>query len=525
MVPKSRAEGGRNESSVMNRKERRAAAAATVTPPFIEAFNKGLALHEKGNLEEAERYYRTAMRLNPTHALLHNNLGVLYYAGGRIEEAIAMQQRAIALDPNLGIAHNNLGVSLNKLERHEEAIPSFLRAIEIEPDNSRALNNIGDSLTKSERFKESVEYIHKALAVDPLYAEAMSNMGMALWGMGDLEGAVAWLRKSLAHADLPTVHKNLGLVLLLKGDFNEAWVEYNWRLAADGVPMRAGMVPVWRGQALGEGSLFVFSEQGVGDEILYTGLLPDLLARGVKVIWDTDSRLTGLVERSFPGVRVIGRTNPPTLGSPSPDVAAQLPAGSLGQIFRRGRDQFPQDRRGYLVADKNRSQALRASLGLAPGEKLVGISWVSKNIAFGRHKSTTLAEWAPIMKTPGVRFVDLQYGDTSEERAALHAQHGLTLTHVEGLDLRDDLEGMAALTAACDLVITVSNTTAHVAGALGVPTWVLVPLGGGKLWYWGTQGDSTPWYPAITIIRQVNREEWPSTLRIAEERLRALLAV
>jgi len=513
----------------MNRKQRRAAATsstASLSPAFVEAFNAGLKLHEMGRLDDAEPFYMKAMALNPSHALLISNLGVLYYARGDVERAIETQKRAIKLDPNLGIAHNNLGVALNRLERHEEAIPAFRRAIEIEPNNSRALNNLGDSLTKSGRFEESIGYLKRTLELDPQYAEAKSNMGMAYWGLGDIDGAISWLRASIAlDPSLATVHKNLGLVLLLKRDFAEGWIEYNYRLAADGIPLRGGPdMPIWRGQNPGEGALFIFSEQGVGDEILYAGLLPELTALEVRIMWETDGRLIPLIQRSFPNVRCVPRTMPPVVGSPAADVVAQLPAGSLGQLFRPSMAHFPMNRKGYLSADKARGQAYRAGFNLAPGEKLVGISWVSKNMAFGKYKSTTLTDWAEILRTPGVRFVDLQYGDTSVERAALRAQLGLTVEHVDGLDLRDDLDGMAALTSACDMIITVSNTTAHVAGALGLPTWVFVPVDGGKLWYWGAGTDSTPWYPSISIIRQLERGVWGSTLHIAAERLRALPA-
>lgn len=517
----------------MNRKQRRAAEAAaevaasttTLPPAFIAAFNEALRLQEGGNLDAAEKYYLEAKRLYPFHALLYSNLGVLNYTRGDLEQAIELHKKAITLDPKMGIAYNNLGVSYNKLERHDEAIEAFEKAIEIEPTNSRALNNLGDSLTKSGRFERSIPNIEKALALDTNYAEAKSNMGMALWGLGDLEGAIKWLRDSLKlNPNLAPVHKNLGLVLLLKGDLNESWVEYNYRLTADNVPLRGGTLPIWRGQNLGEGGLFVFSEQGVGDEILYASLLPDLVERGVSVVWDTDKRLNPIIKRSFPEIRVIPRPHIAEIGSPAPDVVAQLPAGSLGQIFRRSLDQFPRHKRGYLVPDKARMAAYRVGLGLQPGEKLIGMSWVSKNIAFGRYKSTTLADWAEIMKTPGVRFVNLQYGDTAQERADFEREFGIKLLNVDGLDLRDDLDGMAALTAACDHVITVSNTTAHVAAALGIPTTVLVPLGGGKLWYWGLDRDWSPWYPCVSIIRQINRHEWTSTMRVAADRLRALAA-
>lgn len=508
----------------MNRKQRRAAVA---TPPsnFVDLFNAALKLHEAGALDDAEKLYKQLVRMNPKHGLLHNNMGVLYYAQGKVEEAIEYQKKAIAFDPGLGIAYNNYGVSLNKLERHEEAIPLFQRAIEIEPDNSRALNNLGDSLTKSGRFDESIPNLEKALALDPVYAEAKSNMGMALWGKGDIEGAKTWLRASLAlQPSLAPVHKNLGLVLLLNGDFGEGWVEYNYRLAADQVPMKGGKLPIWRGQPLENGgAVYLFSEQGVGDEILYSSMLPDLIEKNVNVVWDTDERLVSIIQRSFPGIRVLPRQT--QIGSPAPDVVAQLPVGTLGQIFRPSYAHFPRERRSYLLPDKERSAALRGRLGIAPGVKLIGMSWVSKNQAFGRHKSTTLEDWAGIMATPGVRFVDLQYGDTSQEREAFRQKFGDSLAHVDGLNLRDDMEGMFALTAACDHVITVSNTTAHVAGALGIPTWVLVPAGGGKLWYWGTPDKTwTPWYPGIEIIRQVKHGEWDSTLRLATTRLQELLA-
>jgi ADP-heptose:LPS heptosyltransferase len=315
------------------------------------------------------------------------------------------------------------------------------------------------------------------------------------------------------------VHKNLGLVLLLNGDFGEGWIEYNYRMQADNLPMRGGNLEIWRGQPVGDGAVYFFAEQGIGDEILYASMLPDLVTNKIRVIWDSDARLIPILERSFPGIRFIPRQT--TVGPPAPDAVAQLPVGTLGQIFRRGYEYFPREPRAYLKADSDRSAMLRLRLRLGPGEKLIGMSWVSKNIAFGRHKSTTLDDWAEIMATPGVKFVDLQYGDTSAEREAFRKKYGDRLAHIDGLDLRDDMEGMFALTAACDHVITVSNTTAHVAGALGIPTWVLVPLGGGKLWYWGTaEKNWTPWYPNIEIIRQVKHGEWDSTLSLTTERLR-----
>jgi hypothetical protein len=176
-------------------------------------------------------------------------------------------------------------------------------------------------------------------------------------------------------------------------------------------------------------------------------------------------------------------------------------------FFRDDISKFPKRAR-YLTADAARSQAIRASLNLAPGEKLIGMSWFSKNPRFGGTKSTTLFDWAPVFAIPGARFVDLQYGDTAADRQAFKGKTGLDLIHVEGLDLTADIDGAAALTAACDLVVTVSNTTAHIAGALGPPLQVLVPEGMGKLWYWGNNSETTPWYPRARFYRQSVLGDW-----------------
>jgi ADP-heptose:LPS heptosyltransferase len=135
-----------------------------------------------------------------------------------------------------------------------------------------------------------------------------------------------------------------------------------------------------------------------------------------------------------------------------------------------------------------------------------------------------LREWAPILRTPGVRFVDLQYGDTAQERAAVEAELGISLIHVPDLDLREDLDGVASLIGACDLVISISNTTVHLAAALGTPTWVLVPAAAGNLWYWMRDTDRSPWYASAVIVRQKVRGQWADIIQDVKGRLDTYLA-
>ncbi len=232
------------------------------------------------------------------------------------------------------------------------------------------------------------------------------------------------------------------------------------------------------------------------------------------VILESEPRLVPLLARSFPQITVIARSDPPA--PQAARAATQIAAGSLGQYLRAEAAAFPR-RDHYLRADTARAREFRARLLGADKTSLIGISWVSKNRAFGARKTCALKEMEPLWQAAGAdtRFVDLQYGDTAAERAAA----GLDLAHLPDLDLTHDIDGLAALIAACDMVITVSNTTAHLAGALGVPTCVLIAKGSGRLWYWGP--SPSPWYPQATLFKQSEVGPWDEVIAHVCARLRS----
>ncbi len=169
-------------------------------------------------------------------------------------------------------------------------------------------------------------------------------------------------------------------------------------------------------------------------------------------------------------------------------------------------DAFPKRERGYLVADETRTPALRQRLD--DGRTVIGLSWVSKAPIGGAQKSARLADFAALLRSPGCRFVDLQYGDTRAERDAVERELGIRVERLADIDNTNDLDGLAALMGACDAVVTVSNTTAHLAGALGRPTWVMVPHGHARIWYWFRDRDESPWYPRVRVRRQQRGQAW-----------------
>jgi ADP-heptose:LPS heptosyltransferase len=236
-------------------------------------------------------------------------------------------------------------------------------------------------------------------------------------------------------------------------------------------------------------------------------------------VLEVEPRLVRLFARSFPGVKAIPLG--PSLYAGRIDQ--QEPLGSLGRQFRPNWDAFPRRERGYLVADPARTAALRARLD--DGRKVIGLSWISKAPIGGKSKSARLADFAGLLRLPNFRFIDLQYGDTDAERAELKREHGFEVERLPDIDNMRDIEGLAALMSACDAVVTVSNTTAHLAGALGRPTWVMVPHGHARIWYWFRDRRDSPWYPYARVRRQQRGQPWAEVVAgVAEEVVSAAFA-
>jgi hypothetical protein len=255
----------------------------------------------------------------------------------------------------------------------------------------------------------------------------------------------------------------------------------------------------------------LWAEQGVGDEILYAGLLPAALNPSSKVTLSADLRLHSIFKRSFPGVALIDRKR---TASEIFDGGfdAQAPIGDLGHLLRVDADQIQRSRQPYLVPDVERVSQLRADLPF-PAEKLVcGIAWRSANQKFGAEKSVHLTELEPLFANADLSFVNLQYGDVSAEIRQASDLLKTEIHQVQGLDVFNDIDGLLALIEACDLVITTSNLTAHLAGSLGKRGCVIVPFAKGRIWYWHLSDTFSLWYPSLRVFYQQDPKSWSSTI-------------
>jgi hypothetical protein len=264
-----------------------------------------------------------------------------------------------------------------------------------------------------------------------------------------------------------------------------------------------------------DGVLLVYSEQGVGDEIFFASCMGDVLTKARNCLVECDPRLVALYSRSFPNAEVIASTRNTEHDSnvhlPSFDL--QIPIGSLPRHFRRSLDSIPQRRR-YLVPNPTLQEKWTERFAeLGDGLK-VGISWRGgKQEISRRRRSTRLDQWEAVLSRPGVSFVNLQYGDCVEELEELYRTSGVQIHDWNDADPLVDLDGFAAQISALDLVISIDNATVHMAGALGVDVWTLLPFS--PDWRWLLNRDDSPWYPSIRLFRQSRIGEWDDVFNAA----------
>jgi Tetratricopeptide repeat len=447
---------------------------------------------------------------------LINNAAALLQAS-RFEEAIAQCEAALALAPEDARALNNMGLALDALGRHSEAVAAFERALAAKPDHASARINRGAALAALGRVDEALASFDSAAELNPASVDIPYYRGLALARAGRRAEAMRAFDAALALApgDADVLYAK-GAALLAFGAYDEAWPLYGARWRARRIRMSAPRdfgEPRWRGQAL-EGPLRIWPEQGIGEEILFSALAPLARARTGQVMLECAPRLAPLFARSFADIDVA----PATAARPAP-VAAQIAIGDLAGALGMAAP-FADGPRPLLRADEARRAAIRARYEmLARGRPIVGVSWFSKNAEFGARKSAALSEWGALLSLPCL-FVNLQYMAGAAEMAAARSAFGCDLHDDAEIDQVRDLDGFAAQVAAMDRVVTVSNTTAHMAGALGVACSVLAPSGAGRLWYWGASGETTPWYESVRVPPPAPGASWHGVVAQAAETLR-----
>ena len=319
--------------------------------------------------------------------------------------------------------------------------------------------------------------------------------------------------------DNPDLHYARGLILLVTGRLHEGWSEFAWHDRTTTFNRPDIPLPLWDGSNLGDEALLIHAEQGIGDQIMMMSAIPDLLRITRNVVIECDPRLVPLFARSFPGVLVrADRFHEPGRND---GIGAYLPASAIFQHLRTDIESFSKHQ-GYLVADQKAVQRWHDRFSRFGSNLKVGISWHGgANARVSSARSIALQRWIPLLSLSGISFINLQYGNSSEIIREMREQHGVVIHDFEETDPISDLDDFAAQISALDLVISIDNSTVHMAGALNVKTWVMLP----RLpdWRWLLTGDTSYWYPALRLFRQPKPGDWHTVLQNVTSALNELM--
>jgi tetratricopeptide (TPR) repeat protein len=488
--------------------------AIALKPDYTDAYyNLGIALRDLGRPDEALASYDKAIALKSDHAELHYNRGNVLRDLKRPEEALTSYNRAIVLKPDHADAFNNRGAALLDLKRPEEALASYDEAIGLKPDHADAYNNRGNALRELKRPEEALASHDKAIALKPYFAEAHYNRGIALMELKRSEEALAGYDKAIAlKPDYADAHWNQSLCFLLLGRFEQGWRQHEWRKRLkEPLGVRSYSQPLWLGQEnLAGKTLFIYWEQGLGDTIQFCRYAKLAEARGAKVILSVQQPLIELLKHSSSTIQVIGPNDVPT------DFDYHCPLLSLPLAFKTTLSNIPATI-PYLKSNVEKSLFWKEYLG-EKNKPRVGLVWSggfrpnqTEPWNFNSRRDIPLSKFAAL-KDSDVEFYSLQKGQPAESELAGLLRRNWDGPHIiDFTSLLHNFSDTAALVKNLDLIISVDTSTAHLAGALSKPVWILNRFD--TCWRWLLERADSPWYPTVKLYRQEKAGHWDDVVQ------------
>ncbi len=477
--------------------------------------NMAFALNSLERHDEALKRADKALALAPDFADAHNNRGNALAGLMRPAEALASFERAIALQPAIAEAWNNRACALRDLGEAEQAVASCDHAIALRPAYADAWSNRANALSDLNRPDDAKASYEHALSVNPQLADAWSNLGLTLVDLGDHAQALRCYERALdidpKHA---SAHWHQALCLLETGQLEEGWRAYEWRWQRASLKYgrRVFSQPLWLGDAPLEGkTILLHAEQGLGDTLQFCRYASRVASLGAIVILEVPAPLLRICA-NLAGVSVLVEE-----GQPLPDFDFHCPLLSLPLALDTTLDTIPRDV-PYLLANPQRSAVWRERISALAGERLrVGLVWAGghrphvpelrKNDA---RRSMSLDTLRDVLSVDGVQFFSLQIGPASQQIDAFSAETGIGDRLVDLTASIGDFADTADVVDNLDLVISVDTSTAHLAGAMGKPVWILNRFD--TCWRWLLERDDSPWYPSARLFRQPTLGDWRSVI-------------
>ena len=466
--------------------------ALTLKPDWAELwYRMGLLLEQQGRTAEAGLCFDRALDVGCLEAA--NAAALSHFNAGRYEEAISRFERSFEIDPTQAGAIHFKGICQLRLKRFEDAHQTCLRALALAPANHEIANNVGLALLRLGRSEEALGFFDRVIALNPRFALAHNHRAAALMALHRFDEALAGFDQALAiDPELADAHWNGALLRLLLGDFERGWAERQWgrRCAGLGFVDRQFAQPLWRGEAdIAGKTILLHSDEGLGDTIQFARYAKLVAQLGARVILEVQDAVHSLLS-DLEGVALCL----PKTGVTLPDFDLQCPTSDLPLVFATRLDTIP-SATSYLSPQAARLREWQARLG-GHDRLRVGLVW-SGNPAHNNdgNRSMPLSAMAALLDVDAC-FISLQKDPRPADQAFLNEKPEIVDLTVHLTDFAET----AALIACLDLVITVDTSVAHLAGALGCPTWILLPYTPDFRWL--LDRDDSPWYPSVRLFRQ-----------------------
>ena len=412
-----------------------------------------------------------------------------------------------------------VGIVCRRLGLLDDAVWNSKKALKLDNSLVAAKMNIANIEFQKGYFEEAIKILRVIVSEKPSYQEAKANLALAYKNIGETKKALNIYRNLEFGGSWSSVAKfNYGITNVTIGSFKEGWkyYEYRWKVSpGKDVIWPFEDKPLWQGE---KGSKVVlWREQGIGDDIIFLSLAPEVKKMCETLSVYVDPRLHSLCRRAMPEIDFFKDME--ELKEVESDY--HLPMGSVPGLIRDDISDFDRTVTGYLKADPQRVEALRKELGL-DGKVVIGISWKSFESLDHTKKSIQLRDMERIFTGLDIVLVNLQYGDIDEEIREFKEATGIDVLQCASVDNREDLDGLAALIEVCDLVVSTTNVTVHMAGALAKETWVLLPYVAN--FWWLLERTDSVWYPSSTLYRQPALKDWDSVYASIRKDLQRKLA-
>ena len=469
--------------------------------------------------------YEKIVQINSNNSKIYKLLGDTQLKIWDLAGANNSYQKALELEPAKFQQNYDYGLILYHLNFHEKALKQLRKAHKIDPSNLPCMHKIAGSLSAIGDYNEARSIYKKLQKLLPDTVGPYIDYATTLIHEGKYEEPVKLLKECLEKKSHNLIKTNLAILYLGNKKFKEGWEQYGARLLErneqDPTKRHDKLkgyfdIDLDKKKLMPNENILILLEGGIGDVILGLSMLKDFHKRFKKISAEVDYRLVNLCKRSFPEIDFYevrdDRCGELFIKHDLSLFDKGIYWGSIGSYVREKISDFPKEKRVYLNIDNNKDYEIKNKLNKG-GEITCGIAWKSW-AKEGRHKATQLKKLLPILSLNGIKFIDLQYeakinlGATALEKEELFIKHNIAIEDYEGIDKFDDIEGVAALISNCDIVVTCSNVTAHIAGALGKKTFLFLPFGRGKLWYWHDEGGKSIWYPSIKIFTADSPGEW-----------------